>query len=470
MEINFVDSQIINDMLTPELYGTKFTLNMKKVLNSGLVVKNLSDLVAEIYRGATPEHTEKCNNTYFLFKTVNIRRNELDLTNFFTITEAVYQENKRYHLDCNDALITIMGATDDIIGRCWAITTGYKAIFSDGLAVLKSINGINREFLTTFLNSKIGHNLILQWSSGSTRKYITNERLANIKIPLPSDKIQQYIGSKIRKAEELREEARKLVVVAESIFTSVVKDEKIYNNNAGNPTICFNQKPVYSSVDFKDINERLDAQSFHPECFNTISKIMSFGLQNIQLTKALDFYDTGISSPKYADAGVPIIMTKHIKNSYLAQINNYIESDSLLESKILATEDVLFTTYGGPSIGKVDIFVGPDSSTFDYTILRMRFKKEFNPYFMTLLLRSKHVQNQVRYMIKGTTGITFVNPKDILNTIIPVFPIGIQNEIGSKIKLSQQNMLKSRKFISEAKKDVEDLIEGKFESKISEGV
>lgn len=57
------------------------------------------------------------------------------------------------------------------------------------------------------------------------------------------------------------------------------------------------------------------------------------------------------------------------------------------------------------------------------------------------------------------------------NFVIPVIAQEIQDEIHEKISKAIKFEIQSKKFISEAKQDVEDLIEGKFdESKISEGV
>src|SRR5690606_41944387 len=44
-----------------------------------------------------------------------------------------------------------------------------------------------------------------------------------IKIPNPPKKIQNYIGNKVRKAEELREEAKRLKEEAESLLSLVLK-------------------------------------------------------------------------------------------------------------------------------------------------------------------------------------------------------------------------------------------------------
>ena len=132
-------------------------------------------------------------------------------------------------------------------------------------------------------------------------------------------------------------------------------------------------------------------------------------------------------------------------------------------------EELLITTYGGPSIGKVDILFEEKLCTFDYTILKMKFNESCNPYFMTMLLRSKFIQNQIRYLIKGTTGITFVIPNEILDIYIPIINKETQDKIGEVYKKSLDNIKTSKILIQQAKQDIEDLIEGNFDmSKINE--
>jgi len=215
----------------------------------------------------------------------------------------------------------------------------------------------------------------------------------------------------VRRAEELREEAKRLKEEAELVLKEQLlldKTESLYNNNAGNPSLEFNKYPIKIFVNPSDITTRLDAKSYHPEFYETLNYLQNNNFRTKILKDMLEDYGTGISSPRYADSGTKILMTKNLKNDTIDLDCKRV--DAKIDPKMrVNVEDVLVTTYGGPSIGKVDIFTSNEECVFDYTILKMRFTKDYNPYFMTLLLRSKLIQNQMRNLIKGTHGNNFYN-------------------------------------------------------------
>ncbi len=469
MDANFIEPTLLIDRLDSHYYEARFYNMEKKIISSDYLIKELGAICEKVQCG--PFGSSVLAENYdsegiVMVRPVNLKGVLLSNEDLVRFPEKALPSNSP-KFKMGDVLFARVGTPS-----CSIVTREIGTVtISPNIIAAKLKDNVDKHYITTFLNTVYGSSQIERRFKAVSQPTVSTDDVRTLKVIVPTRKIQHYIGNKVRKAEKFQEEAKKLMLEAETIFKSLFKDDCVYNNNAGNPSIYFNQKPIYISVSEVEINERLDAQSFHPELFQTINKIKLLEFKTIRLQETIEFHDTGISSPQYADFGTPVIMTKNIKNSSISQVDKYVVTDTISESNLLATDDVLFTTYGGPSIGKVDIFFGSERSSFDYTILRLRFKKKFDSYFMLLLLRSKYVQNQVRYMIKGTTGITFVNPKDVLNVIIPVVPLEVQNEIGFKIKRSHNNVYRSMQLIAEAKQDVEDLIEGKFdESKIFEEV
>ncbi|MEK4608360.1 hypothetical protein [Geobacillus sp. FSL W8-1251] len=100
----------------------------------------------------------------------------------------------------------------------------------------------------------------------------------------------------------------------------------------------------------------------------------------------------------------------------------------------------------------------------------LRTNEKCKPGYLTCVLNSLVGFLEVQ---KHSYGIRqqYLFNEQLSNFVIPVIAQEIQDEIHEKISKAIKFEIQSKKFISEAKQDVEDLIEGKFdESKISEGV
>ena len=178
MEQNWAKSDVIDDILDARAYQMKFIENIIKLKKCNLTLTKLNLLCDGIYRGNTPNHIEgKIIDGALLLKTVNIRNNELELGKVFSMQASIYKQQKRFQLFENDICITIMGATDDIVGRSWVYNTNIgKACFSDAVAKIENVN-IDPYYLSSYINSYYGHLSVIQFSGSSTRSYVTNTQL-----------------------------------------------------------------------------------------------------------------------------------------------------------------------------------------------------------------------------------------------------------------------------------------------------
>jgi restriction endonuclease S subunit len=144
------------------------------------------------------------------------------------------------------------------------------------------------------------------------------------------------------------------------------------------------------------------------------------------LKDTLKEYDTGVSQLKYSDRGIPVISTGNMNNNFIGDPEKYTISN-IPNSKYLNEEDVLITTYGATSIGKVDIYDKTEVATFDYTLFRAKFGEEHPAYYMCLVLRTDLVQKQIKYSINSGGGTNFVNISSLLDIKIPKIKPQIMN-------------------------------------------
>ena len=225
----WVSDKYLDSNLDSESYSPELIIKQKKVLESGLNLLKLKDIVKSSFiTGSTPKYSDEViKDGAVLLKTVNIDYNNLNDSKFFYISKEDHENKlKRSKLVKNDLVITVIGATEDVIGRT-IVYRGYpqRANITQSLCKFSVKEDYDAYYISTFLNCKYGHALILRKSSSSTRKYINNTDLGEIVIPIPSPEIQKYIGDKVRRAEELREEARRLIQEVKVIL------EKDFNLN-----------------------------------------------------------------------------------------------------------------------------------------------------------------------------------------------------------------------------------------------
>ena len=463
--VNIINTSLIEERLDSKFY-TSYNLSLvNNLTESRMQIKPLLELCSKITQGPNPKFIDDQEGIPCL-RTRNVYDEYITLEGANYVSKFEYEKFKRFKINFGDILIAILG--EGSIGKSNIYTLDREVMFNRPIGLVRiEQSKADPFYVSAYLRSFYGKKFIERGISGSSGQLVLGiEYLKTVPIPLPKYKVQSYIGNKIRKAEKLREEAKELQKEAESqlkILLEIEEDKSLYNNNAGNESTEFIKRPVYLYVDSNEINERLDAQSFHPEYFDTIKQVKEMKFLCTKLKDTLSYYDTGISAPAYYDKGLPIIMTRNINNSFIDLDTNFVFEKDIREDKFLNKNDVLITTYGGPSIGKVDIWDLEQTGTFDYTIMRLGFNQEFNPHFMLLLLRSKFVQNQIRYKIRGTTGITFINPKDILDVSIPKLPKEKQDFISEKLVRSSKCFYDSVKLIKDASLTIDSLIEGTFD-------
>lgn len=455
--IVWVNEEVVTQRIDADYYH----VNHIQTKKSEIPMFKISKYCTLSKKRFNPKKYDKKHFKYIDISNVNIQSGVFEYTTL-NIDNAPSRARKR--VNKNDIIVSTVRPNRNAVSII--NVEDDELVVSTGFAVLECKRNIDNYYLFTVLKTDNVVGQLVRKTSGGLYPAISEQDILDINIPIPSPEIQKYVGDKVRKAEELREEAKRLNTLCEekmkAIF-NVKEDELLFNNNAGNASLEYSNYPIINFVIAKNINDRIDPKAYHPELYNTLKKLKKSGIKTEKLRNLLKNYATGKSSSEYLENGIPILMTKNIKNSYIDWNCKYVSKKSVNDDDLVKKEDVLITTYGGPSIGKVDIKFEENEAIFDYTIMKMRFEESCNPYFMTLLLRSKYIQNQLRYIIKGTTGITFVIPNEILNILIPVVDIGIQSEIGLLFEKSLGCIKMSKQLIQEAKQEVEDLVEGNFD-------
>lgn len=458
--IVWVSKGKIEDRIDCNPYKVEYIEN-EQVLKQKLPYKTIEQLLRsrkDLTGGSTPLGANYLSDGVRFIRTQNVERNYIDLKDVVYISEEDNKKLTRSILEENDILVTITGAD---FGRISPVTKEcLPANINQHSVRIHFKEDIDPYYVSVFLNSLYGQSQIFRYSIGATRAAIDYTAIKNINIPIPSLEIQKYIGDKVRKAEKLREEAKRLKKEAENLLKKGLSFEI---NKA-------NEKYWYTNTKFLT-EKRLDQSFYKPEYLNIFRKINEY---NGQKTKLGDFnveFRTGaaVSSDDFVSQGIPLIRIRDIDFDKLNFItHNYVSNE-------------VFEKFEGSKSELGDIIVGMDGDDFRANIfvegnpkslINQRItiikSKDINPYYVYFYINSYIGQKQLqRYSVKTTVG--HISTKNIKNLIICIPEEKIYKEISEKVHGKLLNLYKSEVLIKEAKQDIEDLIEGNFDiSKIKE--
>ena len=204
-----VDSEDIKDWRIDAFYNKpEFKKIEKQFLKSNNVLE-LKDIIDYVKTWTTPDtKKEPFSNEWIPFlRNTNLQKNEI-------ITDELKYIKNEYK-----NTITYSEKDDILICIAWTIGVSsvndfWKIAINQNVSSLKIKQWISPYFISYLLNTAIFSEFFDRVSSVATIKYINNDNLLSIKIPLPSieiqDKIANEVKSRIEKAKQLKNQATEI--------------------------------------------------------------------------------------------------------------------------------------------------------------------------------------------------------------------------------------------------------------------
>ena len=202
---------------------------------------------------------------------------------------------------------------------------------------------------------------------------------------------------------------------------------------------------------------RLDAEYYHPK-FDELEEKIAKTHEMGKLKDFLTLNQRGIQ-PNYAEQGLPVINSKHVREGeVLLTDNRYAILSEKEEPLIIKTGDVLINGTGVGTIGRAACYLHEQNALPDnhVTILRT---DTINPIFLSVYLNSIAGKYQVDKYFKGSSGQIELYPKDIDNFYIPVISEDIQTQVAALVQQSFTLKAESERLLAAAKRAVEIAIE-----------
>ena len=370
------------------------------------------------------------------------------------INEDYHLKNIRNEVDKGDILFRIKGQ----LGQAVVVPKRYAGAHTGSSFLKFTPTFIDPYFLVLYLSSSYGKNQILRKQSNSIIKYLNIDDIKSIKVPVPSPEIQKYIGDKVRRAEELREEAKRLKKETEDLII----------NKLG--TINLEENRNYSSafISSGKIVERIDSEYYHSKYLKIEDELNRKGYKVKKLGEVCTrifngrTYSTTDKERKYCNVGVGELGDWFVNKSKEKFINEKVDKKYCLKANsIIWGNAAHLAKYIGE---KVNIVLEEETviPTTEVTAIEPN-EEAIDPYYLFIFMRTQWGYYQIQRTVKGMTAHSY--PQDISNILVPI--IDLTNEelevLKNNVVTSYKNELNAKQLIQQAKQDVEDLIEGNFE-------
>ena len=459
----WISKDNLYERLDFNFYSPSQLQNESKIKEFGRY-KKLNDIVNKKRSEPQTVSNDFCEEGIDLIRMSDLSPFEIDFTNTAKIPENVYDKLKDFTL--KEEMI-IFGLTGVTLGRAVIVPKNIRrAITNRRIAQLEIKTQYDSYYVGTFLNTRYGQLQLFRYATGVAQPNLRLEDTGEVLVPIPSPEIQKYIGDKVRRAEELREEAKRLENEINTFFNEKFSD--IYNS-------IDESKVYHSKFTWKSAENIRDV--FNAEYFTLIGDKYEQVIREqkgVYLDDLLKDCFMGKSPSQYADKGPKILKVKNLTNGGLDwSDSDHVDKEFYVKNKRchLQHGDVFIipAAHLAKYIGeKVDVYIQgiegikyPDAmASGKIIVIRPNFDK-VNPIYLCLVMREKFVYHQIQRQVSGITASYY--PKDVRQLCIPLIEREKQDMVADKyieiIKCKEQ----AKQLIQEAKQDVEDLIEGDFE-------
>lgn len=413
--------------------------------------KKLSDIVSKtITTGHTPSMKEESyygGNVKFV-KTDNLRENQI-VENFnHYLSEKGAMKLKNALLKEDDIIVTIIGATYDVVGRVARVFSDLgRATINQNISLIRPT--ILSGYLACFLMGKYGKQQFHYLSRQTEQVNLNNAEVADVLVPLANDVFTNIIHVFHNKTHDLFMRSNQLYNEAEQFF---LKEINLDGYTASKENI--------SVRNFKDCltKDRFDAEYWQPKFDEIEKRVSSISQKELaEIVSVKKGFEPG--SEAYAEEGKLFVRVSDF-SIYGVDDGEKRISEELYEKLKDAYKpikgEVLFTKDGTIGISfalheDIEVIV---SGAF----LRLKPKIKINNDYLALALNSSYCKAQIERMSGGAI-IAHLKPESAMRVKIPMLSKEKQEEIAEKVSNSLRIRKESKILLEKAKRAVEIFIE-----------
>jgi restriction endonuclease S subunit len=427
-----------------------------KRINEILIGKKSSKLISYLKKTVVTGHTPSMKIDKFyggdikFIKTDNVRENKItsSFTDYLTIEGSLELESS--NLKEHDILVTIIGATFDIVGRCATIQKEHlPANINQNIALIRvDTSKINSNYLSIYLNTKYGRGSLHYHSRQTEQVNLNCREVERVLVP-----IFPVLELKI---SEVCEKANSLIAESKSTYTAT---ETLLLQTLG----LANFSPSTEQVNIKSFKDsfgtsgRLDAEYYQPKYEDYQRFILRYSNGWLTISSICTLKDTNFT-PKDDTEYQYIELSDIDKSGSITgcTTNNGAELPSRARRKV-SKGDVLISSIEG-SLQSCAIVTSKFNEALCSTGFYVLSSDKINPESLLVLFKSELMQNILKQRCSGTI-LTAINKNELLGIPIPIIESQIQTQIATLVQQSFTLKAQSEHLLEVAKRAVEIAIE-----------
>jgi len=286
------------------------------------------------------------------------------------------------------------------------------------------------EYLFLLFKTDTFNTIIRENTTGSVRQNLLFNSLLSMQVPLPSlskqkDLVDAYY-SRIKLSIEQEKDSDELESKIEDRICETL-GIKIERSKTTKDLNIFAYKDITKwSVDY--ILKQGGLSSLRKSFFPVIP-----------LGQIIDYLQYGISEKSnVANKGTVVLRMNNIQNRKIdlekLKHCDFEISNLNKEKALLQKGDLLFNrTNSKELVGKTAVFDLDGEYTFASYLIRLRFNKETNPYYVNFILNSQIGRMQIDLMSRQILGQANINSEELRNIMIPIPSLEIQNKIVAEL-------------------------------------
>ena len=326
-----------------------------------------------------------------------------------------------------------------------------KIIASAHILVAKPNFKVSPYYLTIFLNTSFGKNLLIRGTYGALQPEIAPSYVKDIPIPVFSEDLIVKVENLFLQAQDLLKQSQSLYSQAENLLLEELGLKDF--------------KPKYEKIYIANLSDafsahRIDAEYFQPAYEEVIEKIKKYPNGFSKLLKHIENIKPDFDPTKHPDKIFPYVELADIDSS-IGVINsvNEIKGDEAPSRarRILKEGDVIVSSVEG-SLEKVALIDKEHDGCLASTGFFQFRPLDILPEVLLFLSKTIVLQSQLKRKCAGTI-LTAVPKESLRDIIIPLLPPSTQQKIASLVQNSHEARKRAKELLEVAKRAVEIAIE-----------
>jgi type I restriction enzyme, S subunit len=349
----------------------------------------------------------------------------------------------------DDVLITSVGT----IGNSAVVHQEILPAIMDrhvGIIRIHPDTKVDPYYLAAFFNSKYGRFQTLRESTGNVQLNLFVEKIQKLLVPVGDD--FNVTGKKVRNAYDKFSKSKEFYVDAEKLLASELGIQKFELPN--------------EDIAIRDISEvlkvkRIDAEYFHPQKAYAKEWISKFSGKTVG-----DYFEPirDIYNPPSQDTGKSILNfdLTHALHYFLDEDGEIIPENEIGSLKKRIQKDDVVVSRLRSYLREIAIVEVPPNTlavgSSEFIVLRSAAQKLF-PEALLVYLRILPVQTILKWSQDGSNHPRF-QTQELMAIKVPDAVLKIQDEVRRMIRAGMDAHKQAKRLLSEAKQEVEKLIEG----------